>query len=261
MTPTPQLRKIQNLILVNSAISLINPAFAATELIKNDHNNWKTFNPKQSKGEVIPSSALIPNEGMFYPDGPPAFPHDPSKRSVVFGRGKKHHPTEIYAKAYDPVLIEGKLYVAPAAGKRLDVTLSDKTKATIWGTTYYTPLSDTSFIQNIIGMSPYDADRTFFTGRHQMSVVIYGDPNTPVLIMGRYFSFPAGGATRKVPAGGKVITLAGVLKGDPQPNLKKNPEADIDEDELIEDQTKKKKGSKENKQKSTRKGEPVSRKK
>lgn len=186
-----------------------------------DPNDWRRFNPKHSKGEVIPSAALIPDELMIYKEGSPSFPHDPSKTSMVFGRGEKYHPTEIYAKAFDPVMVDGKPVSAPAAGQSIEFELPDKGKVALWGTTCYTPLSDTRCILNTLGVAPFNPNRIFFTSSNGASAVIYGDPESSIMIMGQYQSFPAGGATQKLSVAGHDITLVGVLKGVPQPNLLK----------------------------------------
>lgn len=219
-------RLLFKLTLLAFSVSVVaaNAAPKDGQLNISDPYEWHYFNPKHSKGEVIPSAAVLPDELTSYKDGAPSFPHDPSRNSLIFGRGEKFHPTEIYAKAFDPVIVEGNPVAAPAAGRSLDIKLTDKSTVTIWGTTCYTPLSDTRSIVNVLSISPYDPNRIFYTSADHHSVVVYGEPDSTVMIMGRYMGFPAASATSQTKIAGCDITLVGILKGVPQPNLKLSKE-------------------------------------
>ena len=122
-------------------------------------NDWLHFNPYRYQPAIrlVPSPSATERQANIYSSFP-SFPHDPSQANIVYGRGKKSLPTEIYAKAFDVLNIGGKFYQAPAAGESKHILVNGES-ITLLGTTVYTPLRDNRFVGNPANLSPFDPTR------------------------------------------------------------------------------------------------------
>lgn len=162
-------------------------------------SDWVHFNPKKFEPawKLVPAASLFDSSATMYSKGMPAFPHDPSKTSVVYGRGKNSAPTVIYAHAHDILNIGGKYYQAPAAGQSLQIVVQNES-ITIYGTSFYTPLSSNSFVANPAQVAPFEPRNIFYKEKSMWPAVIYGVPGQDIYIAGQKFTVPSAGKTESV---------------------------------------------------------------
>lgn len=124
--------------------------------------DWQHFNPQKFSPpeRLVPAAQVAPSKSGSFEKGVPSFPHDPTHANVIYGRGKDHLPTAIYAKAFDVLEIGGKLFQAPAAGEVKHISVAGEAVA-IYGTTVYTPLPNTAMVANPVQVRPFDPSRVF----------------------------------------------------------------------------------------------------
>ncbi len=158
-----------------------------------DTHDWQRFNPYkfQPSNKLVPSPSAVDKPSNIFQSSP-LFPHDPTKSNIIFGRGTKSLPTEIYAKAYDVLQIGGKYYQAPGAGGS-KIVVVDGESVTIYGTTVYTPLRDNRYVGNPGQVSPFDPTKIFYKDQNMWPSVIYGEPGKDVMIAGKKITVPAAG--------------------------------------------------------------------
>lgn len=158
-----------------------------------DPRDWAIFNPWKFRPEnlLIPAPHIVPRKTLFYTNEV-AFPHDPTRTNVIYGRGSKSLPTVLYARAFDVLQLSGKFFQAPPAGESKTFTVDGKT-ITIYGTTWYTPLANYSFVGNPVQISPFDPARVYYRDKDLWPAIIYGVPGQTVTIANQQFTFPAAG--------------------------------------------------------------------
>ncbi|MBX9573579.1 MAG: hypothetical protein K2X77_32050, partial [Candidatus Obscuribacterales bacterium] len=173
--------------------------------------DWLHFNPKKfPQGKrLVPEAECSTSKTSMFSHGTPTFPHDPTRSNLIFGRGRDKLPTEIYAKAFDVLQISSKLFQAPAAGESKAITVNGES-ITIFGTTWYTPLPNKSYVANPVHISPFDATRVFYKDKDVWPSVIYGQPGEEISIAGHKVRIPAAGKIATV-----VFSSDGKLKSSP----------------------------------------------
>ena len=163
-------------------------------------HDWVHFNPKKFEPayRLVPGAYVAVPRARFYQKGaPPTFPHDPSRSNVIYGRGPKSLPTAIYAKAFDILQFDNKLFQAPAAGESKQITVNGLSM-TIYGTTWYTPLPDNRFVANPVQITPFDPTRVFYKNKETWPAIIYGEPGQEIVIANQRLRIPAAGESKFV---------------------------------------------------------------
>lgn len=188
---------------------------AYTDVEKNSATNggttnpgdWKRFNPYkfQQPNRLVPLSSVVTPRASLYSHSTLAFPNDPTRSNIVYGRGPKKLPTIIYAKAFDLLQISNALIQAPAAGESKYITIQGQ-PITIYGTSVYTPLPDNSFVANPAQISPFDPANVFYRRGDVWPSVVYGEPGQEITICNQRVKIPPPGQSTilTITADGKV---------------------------------------------------------
>ncbi len=173
----------------------------------NDCSNWSSFDPYkfQPASRLVPAPKFTSAKANVYSKAP-LFPHDPTRMSVIYGRGNKSLPTVIYAKAFDVLQLSNKYYQAPAAGESKIFTINGQS-VTIYGTSLYTPLCDQRLVANPARIEPFDPSKVFYKDKNIWPSVIYGNPGQEISIAGHRVIIPAAGSSKLITIGadGKLM--------------------------------------------------------
>lgn len=178
--------------------SLLAAADISRETGSANCRDWGHFNPSkfQLPHKLVPSATVTPAKARRF-QAMPAFPHDPCRTNIIYGRGQKELPTEIYAKAYDILQIGRQYYQAPGAGESKQIIVKGQ-PITIYGMTWYTPLPNNEWVGNPVQVSPFDPTRVFYKDKDMWPSVVYGEPGKEIMIANRKFTVPPAGETSTV---------------------------------------------------------------
>lgn len=191
-----------------------------------DPADWKHFQPMTySKLKSLLPSPTIGGPNLLYNDGV-SFPDDPVKGNLVFGRGKNNVPTTVYATGNSPILLGGKVFIAPKAGKSEAVQVNSQ-QVTIWGTSVYTPLPDLSLAANVAQLIPFDPDHVFYLDRTGWPGYVYEKAGSTLYIAGKQITVPAAGKRQAVTVRDAqgvehTVTISGIPDNAIQPNFIKH---------------------------------------
>ena len=195
----PRRKLFTSMTVLWSLLQLCAPVVLGEVNLSGDAVDWAHFNPYKSNlgRQLVPNPYLTSRNANLYKKGP-AFPQDPTRTNLIFGRGVKSLPTVIYAKTFDILLIGNKLYQAPAAGESKYMQINGQS-LTIYGTSLYTPLLDNRFVANPAQIHPFDPSRVFYKENKTLPSVVYAEPGKTITISNQSFTVP--------PAGKSVVLI------------------------------------------------------